>query len=35
MIRDIKGEVHVIQIETIEERIIKTKKQTRIFLKRK
>jgi len=35
VVLDIKGDVHVIQIETIEQHIIRTRKQTRIILKRK
>jgi len=35
VVMNIKGDVHVIQIETIEQHIIKTTKQTRITLKRK
>ena len=35
VLRDLNGDIRVLQIETIEEHIIRTKKQTRIILKRK
>ena len=35
IVRSITGEVHVIQIETIEERVTKTRRQVRITMKRK